>query len=61
MSDVADRPQLFIDGEEVQVSRITENQYATLLIPHLNFSSLDQLAKAVIDHTPQFSGRRDLT
>jgi hypothetical protein len=36
MSDVADRPQLFIDGEEVQVSRITENQYATLLIPHLN-------------------------
>ena len=60
-SYVAGKPQLSIDGEEVQVSQITENQYATLLLPHSNFSSLDELAKAVIDHTPQFSGRRDIT
>jgi hypothetical protein len=54
-------PRLSIDGTEVQVSQIAENQYATLLLPHSNFSSLDELAKAVIDHAPQFSGRRDIT
>ncbi len=58
---VAGKPQLSIDGEEVQVSQIAENQYATILLPHSNFSSLDGLAKAVIDHAPQFSGRRDMT
>jgi hypothetical protein len=60
-SDVASKPQLTIDGEAVQVSQISENLYATLLLPHSNFSSLDDLAKAVINYTPQFSGRRDIT
>jgi hypothetical protein len=57
----ADTPHLSIDGEAVQVSQIAENQYATLLLPHSNFSSLDELAQAVIDHAPQFSGRREIT
>lgn len=61
MGHTGGEPHLSIDGAGVQVSQIAENWYATLLLPHSNFSSLDELAKAVIDHAPQFSGRRDIT
>jgi hypothetical protein len=55
-----DRPRLLIDGEAVPVSQVATDLYATLLLPHSNFPSLDGLAQAVIDHAPQFSGRRDV-
>lgn len=53
-------PTLAIDGQAIPVSRIVPGLYATSLLPHSNFPSLDELAHAVIDHSPQFSGRRDL-
>lgn len=55
----AGAPALTIDGEAVQISRLAPGLYATALLPHANFPSPTALAAAVIDHAPQFSGRRD--
>lgn len=54
-------PHLSIDGEDVQVSQVTPSDFATQLLPFSNFPSLEALAQAVIDHSPQYNGRRDVT
>jgi hypothetical protein len=59
VSGSAEAPRLSIDGEAIPVSRLAPDLYATALLPHTNFPSLDALGVAVIDHSPQFSGRRD--
>jgi len=61
MRGSAERPRLSIDGEAVPVSQVTPGDYATHLLPYANFPSLEALAQAVIDHSPQFNGRRDMT
>jgi hypothetical protein len=61
MGTGAGPPSLSIDGDVIPVSQVTESDYATHLLPYANFPSLDALARAVIDHSPQFSGRRDRT
>jgi hypothetical protein len=61
MSGGAGLPRLSIDGEAVEVSQVTHGDFATQLLPFSNFPSLEALAQAVIDHSPQFNGRRDMT
>jgi hypothetical protein len=53
--------RLSIDGETVPISQVPHGDFATQLLPYSNFPSLEALAQAVIDHSPQFSGRRDMT
>ncbi len=55
-----DIPKVLVDGDVVPVSRIAPTLFATDLLPHTNFISLDVLVRAVIDHSPTFSGRRDI-
>lgn len=55
-----DASQLTVDGQQLPVSRLASDLYATILLPYTNFTSLDALGRAIIDHTPQFSGRRDV-
>lgn len=59
VDDAEAAPNIFIDGEHVQVSRIAPGLFANNLMPHTNFTSLEALAKAAIDHSSQFYGRRD--
>ncbi len=52
-------PDVRIDGEPLHAEHIGEGQYATGALPFANFSSLDDLARAVIDNSPVYHGRRE--
>jgi hypothetical protein len=52
-------PRVSVDGEALYVSEIAPGLYANNFLPHTNFNTLDTLAKAVIDHSAAFHGRRE--
>ena len=56
---MADTPKVTVDGDAVRVSRIAPGLYANQNFPHMNFTSLEALARAVIDHSATFYSRRD--
>jgi hypothetical protein len=47
---------LQINGEHIHVTRMEDGRYATHLLPYVDYSSVLQLAKDLIDKVPQFSG-----
>jgi hypothetical protein len=47
-------PTLAIDGQQFPVSRISPGVYATGILPHTNFTSIDAVARALADHLHQF-------
>lgn len=53
-------PRVTIGDAELPVSEVAPGKYATLAMPYRNFSSLEDLAKTVIDHAPMFHGKRDV-
>lgn len=54
------QPRITIDGEDIHVVEIAGGVYASGALPHASFSSLDDLARALIDHSPVYHGRRDI-
>jgi hypothetical protein len=59
IDESANPPKVVIDGEKLPVSRIAPGLYSDHSLPHINFTSLEALVKAVIDHSPAFYDRRD--
>lgn len=53
-------PSVTIGDTALPVSQVAPGQYATLVMPYKDFSSVEELVKAVIDHAPMFHGKRDV-
>ena len=53
-------PSVTVGDLKLPVSEIAPGTYATIAMPYKNFSSLEELVRAVIDHAPMFHGKRDV-
>jgi len=59
IDESAHAPKVSVDGEEVHVSQLGPGRYMNHLLAFTEFSTLEGLARAVINHSNQFHGRRD--
>jgi hypothetical protein len=53
-------PSVTIGNVGLPVSEIAPGIYASPAMPYKNFSSVEDLVRAVIDHAPMFHGKRDI-